>query len=207
MDGHSFILLSRQTLLRGLLRSALVSVNAAQRVSEFESFRELVKSSERADLLVIDCDTCWLTDRQAEEMLRHKLARWVVYLTDVPGAYHLHFVLRYGFQGLLHKRDSIEDFQMGVAAILRGSIYVSARIPAHDRNPFARILSDREVAAIRVMALQPVLKRAAQDLGVSLATLRTHRRNVFAKLSLGSQAELISFAVKVGLVSLHEPYQ
>lgn len=206
MDGHSFILLSRQSLLRGLLCTTLVDSHPTPRVSEFESFRELVKSGERADLLIVDCDTCFLTERQAEELVRHRYAKWVVYLTDVPGAYHLHCILRYGFQGMLHKRDSVEDFRLGVAAVLRGNIYVSARVPAHDRNLFVRMLSEREVAAIRAMVVQPVLKRAAQDLGVSLATLRTHRRNIFCKLELGSQAELISFAVKVGLVSLHEPF-
>ncbi|MBX3739304.1 MAG: response regulator transcription factor [Candidatus Didemnitutus sp.] len=197
-------MLSRQTLARALLRTALGEFGAARCLGEFVSVSDVVAAGHASDLLIVDCDTCPLSAREAEKLIRSHCMRRVIFITDVSGGYHLHVLLRYGFHGLLHKRDTVEEFRAGLAAVLRGNFYVSAQVDARERFYFARVLSEREVEVMRVMVLQPGIKNAAKSLAMSAATLRTHRRNVFAKLEIKSQTELIAFAARVGLVSLDE---
>lgn len=198
------MLLSQQALLRGLLRASLCTAHSAECVAEFSGIRDFLVASASGDALIVDCDTCRISSRHADEIARSRRARRVVFMTEMPGAYHLHCLFHHGFHGLLHKQDTVEEFNAGMSAVLAGNFFVSARVVANERHEFSRILSEREIVAIRAMALQPTLRRSAQELSVSLATMRTHRRNVFAKLGLRSQMHLVAFAVRTGVVSLDD---
>lgn len=202
--SFSFMVLSQQTLLRGLLRTSLCATHSAEWVAEYGAVDGFLAANSRSEVLILDCDTCRITELQADTITRSGRVRRVVFLTDVPGPYHVHCLFHFGFHGLLHKRDSVEEFDAGMSAVLAGSIFISARVRASERGAFGRILSERETAALRAMALHPTLRHAAEELSVSLATLRTHRRNIFAKLSLRSQTHLIAFAVRAGVVSTDE---
>lgn len=195
------MLLSQQALLRGLLRGSLCSAHSAECVAEFSGIKEFLVARASGDALIVDCDTCSISRRHADEITRSRRARRVVFVTDMPGAYHLHCLFHHGFHGLLHKRDTVEEFTSGMAAVLAGNFFVSARVVASERREFSRILSEREIVAIRAMVLHPTLTRSAQELNVSLATMRTHRRNIFAKLGLRSQMHLVAFGVRTGVVS------
>lgn len=201
---YSFTLLSRQTLVRALLRIALGELGGAICLGEFGSVSDVVAAGHSSDLVIVDCDTCQLSASEAAQLVRSHRGRRVIFVTDVSGGYHLHLLMRYGFHGLLHKRDTVEAFRAGVAAVLRGNLFVSAHVDARERFYFSRVLSEREVEVMRAMVLQPGIKNAAKVLSMSAATLRTHRRNVFSKLEIKSQTELIAFAARVGLVSLDE---
>lgn len=202
--SYSFIVLSQQSLLRGLLRTGLCATQSAEWVAEYASVDEFLAASSRSEALILDCDTCRIAERQADTILRSRRVRRIVLLTDTPGTYHVHCLFHFGFHGVLHKRDSVEEFEVGMSAVLSGSIFISARVRASDRGAFTRVLSEREIAVLRVMALHSTLRSAADELSVSLATLRTHRRNIFAKLGLRSQTHLVAFSVRAGVVSTDE---
>lgn len=198
------MVLSRQSLLRGLLRRNLSATHSAECVADYATVDEFLAASSRSEVLILDCDTCRLSDPQADAMIRSHRVRRVVFLTDTAGIYHVHCLFYYGFHGVLHKRDSVEEFDAGMSAVLAGSIFISAHVRADERVAFTRILSEREIAALRAMALHSTLPRAAEELDVSLATLRTHRRNIFAKLGFHSQMHLVAFSVRAGVVSTDE---
>ncbi len=202
--SYSFIVLSQQSLLRGLLRRSLCATHSAEWVADYATVDDFLTASSCSEVLVVDCDTCRVAESHANAIIRSRRVRRVVFLTDIPGTYHVHCLFFFGFHGVLHKRDSVEEFDAGMAAVLAGSIFISARVRASERGAFARVLSEREITALRAMALHPTLRSAAEELGVSLATLRTHRRNVFAKLGLRSQTHLVAFSVRAGVVSTDE---
>ncbi len=202
--SYSFMVLSQQSLLRGLLRTSLSATHSAEWVAEYATVDDFLAASSHSEALILDCDTCRITEAQADAIVRSRRVRRVVFLTDTPGTYHVHCLFHFGFHGVLHKRDSVEEFDAGMSAVLAGSIFISAHVRAGERGAFTRVLSEREITALRVMALHSTLRSAAEEMSVSLATLRTHRRNIFAKLGLHSQTHLVAFSVRAGVVSMDE---
>jgi len=63
-------------------------------------------------------------------------------------------------------------------------------------------LSPREREVLQLMAEGRATKEIAHDLGVSVKTVETHRRQVMEKLNLFSVAELTKYAVREGLTAL-----
>ncbi|MDQ6654892.1 MAG: response regulator transcription factor [Verrucomicrobiota bacterium] len=61
-------------------------------------------------------------------------------------------------------------------------------------------LTDRERETACLLAEAKTTKEIATDLGVSEKTIETHRANVFRKLRVRSVAELVRYALRVGLV-------
>lgn len=63
-------------------------------------------------------------------------------------------------------------------------------------------LTDREKQTACLIANCKSTKEIAVTLGLSIKTIETHRANVFAKLQVHSVAELVRYALRVGLVPL-----
>jgi DNA-binding NarL/FixJ family response regulator len=65
-----------------------------------------------------------------------------------------------------------------------------------------RTLTPREKETARLIAEGNSTKQIAAQLGVSVKTTETHRANIFAKLKVHTVAELVRYALRVGLVQL-----
>lgn len=62
------------------------------------------------------------------------------------------------------------------------------------------LLTEREIEVLRCLAHGAINKEIAEELGISLTTVITHRRNMMEKLQLRSVAELMLYAVRMGYV-------
>ena len=122
-------------------------------------------------------------------------------------------MLRAGAKGYLLKDDAFEELATAIRTILDNHIYLSPRISDTvlaayavgerngERSAFDR-LSPREREVLQLMAEGRATKEIAHDLGVSIKTIETHRRQVMEKLKLYSVAELTKYAVREGLTSV-----
>jgi DNA-binding NarL/FixJ family response regulator len=128
----------------------------------------------------------------------------VALLTDRPASYIAHLLLHRGLQGILHKRDSLEVFHSAVTTIMAGGLFVSPNICVGDRALFSRVLSDRETEVLQLLATGPTAASVGRQLGISAATVLTHRRNFMRKLGLRSELALGLFAVNSGLVAIEQ---
>ena len=63
-------------------------------------------------------------------------------------------------------------------------------------------LTDRERVVLKLIAEGRTSKEIAQVLEISLKTVITHRTNLMQKLGLHNKAELVKYAVRLGLVQL-----
>lgn len=71
--------------------------------------------------------------------------------------------------------------------------------PAGTAAPADRpLLSDREGEVLRLIAGGRINKEIAEELGIALTTVITHRRNIMEKLGVRSAAELVLAAVEAG---------
>lgn len=65
-------------------------------------------------------------------------------------------------------------------------------------------LTDREGEVLQLIAEGNTNAQIAECLGISQRTVETHRANLMDKLGLTTQAGLIRYAIRVGIVSLDE---
>jgi LuxR family maltose regulon positive regulatory protein len=68
-------------------------------------------------------------------------------------------------------------------------------------QPLIEPLSDRELEVLRLLDSDLDGPDIARELSVSLSTVRTHTRNVYAKLGVNSRRAAITRAGELGLLS------
>ena len=66
--------------------------------------------------------------------------------------------------------------------------------------PQLATLTERQRETARLIADCKSTKQIAATLGLSIKTIETHRANAFAKLQVHSVAELVRYALRIGLV-------
>ena len=126
---------------------------------------------------------------------------------------HITKAVEAGAVGYLVKDSADTELVKAVMAIADGKSYFSPAAAAvlldEYRRSIARrgvtdryeLLSDREREVLQLMAEGRSTKAIATLLGVSPATIETHRAHVFEKLDLHSVAEAVLYAVRRGLIS------
>ena len=126
---------------------------------------------------------------------------------------HIAKAVEAGAVGYLVKDSADTELVNAVMAVADGKSYFSPAAAAvlldEYRRSIARrgvtdrydLLSDREREVLQLMAEGRSTKAIATLLGVSPATIETHRAHVFEKLDLHSVAEAVLYAVRRGLIS------
>jgi two-component system, NarL family, invasion response regulator UvrY len=117
--------------------------------------------------------------------------------------------LRAGAAGYVNKESAAEDLSGAVRKVLAGGTHVSVRLaetlarslrtdassrPAHDR------LSDRELEVLRGLAGGKTVKQIGIELSLSEKTVSTYRTRLLEKMQMHTNAELIQYALREGLV-------
>jgi DNA-binding NarL/FixJ family response regulator len=89
----------------------------------------------------------------------------------------------------------------GLAArILAEFARLANRAPAYDRGADVPVLTPREKEVLDLIAANAMDKEIADELSVSLSTVKTHVRNILAKLHASSRYEAAAYAVRKGWV-------
>lgn len=203
--SNRICLVSHQHLFRTLLRDHLVQHLAAEIVAEVDAAAPLLALTvclNSVDLFIIDAD---LADASPLPVLctlraRHPAAK-IALITDVPGAYLADCVFRLELSGLLHKRDTLEQFVGAVQSILAGGLVVSSHIDLRGRSVFRGMVSDREIEVLALMAQGYAPSQIATQLEIVPDTVVKHKRACMVKLSIKTHHGLILFALASGLVS------
>jgi two-component system response regulator NreC len=107
-----------------------------------------------------------------------------------------------GALGYLTKDGSEADYVSALTSVAAGRRYVSRRLSAASLGSSIAptILSKREVAELRLVALGYTNKEIAVRLGVSVKTVETYKARIQEKLSVFSRAEMVHYAIEHGLV-------
>jgi DNA-binding NarL/FixJ family response regulator len=113
--------------------------------------------------------------------------------------------LRAGALGYVMKENATEELLRAIKKVLGGDIYVSERLAATfvrrslERKPIeSRVgierLSDRELQVFQLIAASYSTREIADEFGLSIKTIETHRENIKWKLGLQNGGELNRFA-------------
>ncbi|HSV16046.1 MAG TPA: response regulator transcription factor [Tepidisphaeraceae bacterium] len=226
VDDHQIL---RQGLLNLLHQHQDLKVvgQAGDGRSAVQMARELVP-----DVVVMDIAMPGLNgiDATRQLALAHPAAKVIALSMHVDRRF-AEEMLRAGAKAYLVKDGAFEELASAIRTVLEGRIYLSPRVaggemdqflhrdgggkgdggdgdgragasPARSApSAFAR-LSPREREVLQLMSEGRATKEIATDLGVSVKTIETHRRQLMEKLNLYSVAELTKYAVREGLTTL-----
>ena len=132
----------------------------------------------------------------------------VLVLTMYPEDQYAVRAIRAGAAGFLTKESAPEKLLEAVRKIAAGGRYVSAELAEtlaslvageSEGAPHQR-LSDREFEVFKMLARGRTVSQVAQELGLSVKTVSTHRVRILKKMGMGTNAELTHYAVKNGIV-------
>jgi DNA-binding NarL/FixJ family response regulator len=110
-------------------------------------------------------------------------------------------VLRCGASGYVNKKEAPEKMIDAIREVLRGEIYVSARVAdqllrrvrsgrAADEDPMAA-LTNRELEIFELIGRGLTVKQIAQKLSISQKTVEAHRDGIRGKLNLKNSYEVV----------------
>jgi DNA-binding NarL/FixJ family response regulator len=108
--------------------------------------------------------------------------------------------LKVGAKGYLLKDVAREEIADAVRTVAQGGTYLPARL-AHKLAGimFRTELTERELAVLRLMCEGKSNKEIGATLFISEGTVKTHVKNLFAKLDVNSRSEAVAAAIRRGL--------
>ncbi len=123
-------------------------------------------------------------------------------------------MLRAGASGYVLKKRAYEELVRAIREVMQGGKYLGADIARGVVDDYIELstsvgassafvaLTAREREVLQQIAEGKTTKETAGDLGVSVKTVETHRRNIIEKLHLHSVAELTKYAIREGVTSI-----
>lgn len=124
----------------------------------------------------------------------------VLVLSACASHHCLHSALAAGASGYLLNDEPVETIVAAVRGIAGGQQgWLSRRVAASLRDAWHDPLTPKETEVVRLLAEGNTAPEVASALGISTRTARNHLTNVYSKLDLHSQPELVAWAWRTGL--------
>jgi two-component system, NarL family, invasion response regulator UvrY len=163
------------------------------------------------DLLLMDIH---MPDRGGLDILKHVITGYpdvrVLIVSGLPEEQYARNVLRAGASGYLSKGGSADEFVKAVRIVMNGRRYVSAALaesmaaalenPGVQTQPLHNALSAREFQIFCKLASGATAGRIAEELSLSVKTVSTYRARILEKMGFTSNADIMSYAMRNGLV-------
>ncbi len=208
-DDH---ILFRQGIKAVLERSDALSV-----IGEASDGKEAIAKVDELvpDVVLMDIAMPEVNGLEATTQIkqRHPDVR-VLILTMYENEQYLQGMLHAGASGYVVKTANAEDLVSAIKAISSGYIYLYPSIARMLVNDYLKkieeqeklthheILTQREKEVLRYIAEDRKNKEIADILGISIATVQTHRTNIMEKIGAHDRTELVKYAISKGLITL-----
>jgi DNA-binding NarL/FixJ family response regulator len=176
--------------------------------------RSLLEAAEklRPDVIVVDIAMPKLNGLDAAQNLKQKMpAVKLIFMTMNEDPYLVGEAFRVGGSAFLLKQAAAFELTDAIETVLKGGSYVSPqatkglseillrdpKVREHTPEPTPR---QREV--IQLLAEGRTMKEVAQVLKITTRTVASHKYGVMDLLRIRSNAELVQYAIKRGIISV-----
>ena len=204
-------------LMREGLKALIEKEPDMQVVGEAEDGQSTVSLAGKSNPHIIVMDVS-MPDLNGIDATRKILAaNPQVKVVGLSGHSDHHFVremLTAGASAYILKHTASDELMRAIRTVMKGGKYLSPEVargvmdayvemskPLGKNQAFV-VLTDREREVLQLIAEGKSTKEVADDLGVSVTTVETHRRNIMDKLDLHSVAELTKYAIREGITSV-----
>jgi len=158
------------------------------------------------DLALVDVDLPKLDGLELVKRLLEKMpAVRLITMTGRMDPYTIWRVSQSGVHGYTEKTLRPEVLVDAIRLVAAGGTYFSPVFQKVKQEwlsqpeAFQKILSDREQEVLRRVVAGRDDERVAKELGISIATVSVHRKNIRSKLELHNDRELVAYAREWGL--------
>ncbi|MEU0503848.1 response regulator transcription factor [Nocardia sp. NPDC005998] len=168
----------------------------------------------RPDVVLMDIRMPGVDGIEATRRLRSALPDppKVIVITTFENDEHVYDALRVGASGFIRKRAPVQQIAHAIRLVATGDsvlfpdavrrLAAGRPVRRHAATGRATALTGRETETLRLMAKGQSNPEVAEQLQVSLETVKTHVGNVLAKLGASNRTQAVVFAYEAGLVGL-----
>jgi len=205
-DDHALVRAGIRALVEKI--EGVVVVGEAGKGSEA---LELVEEH-RPDLMLLDLT---MPDGGGFEVLAHVRKQFpeiraIVLTVHEAGEYAIR-ALREGAAGFLLKSAASTELEQAIQTVISGERYISPETSKKivdevgkgtTKRELLDTLSPRQREVLRLIAEGRTTKQIAQELGISVKTVETHRAQLMERLGIRDVAGLVRYAILVGLIDV-----
>ena len=166
------------------------------------------------DLVLMDLDMPNMSGLAVTEVLCRELPQIKVLILSMHRrAEYLHRILHSGARGYVLKEATSEELVKAIETVNAGETFFSPDIARLALNQFVQgsgdgpdleELTHREREVLVLIAEGLSNKEIANNLGVGVRTIETHRERIMRKLAIHSVAGLTRFAIAKGLITFRD---
>jgi two-component system response regulator NreC len=205
------------TLFRHGMRKIIEERPEWEIVAEVGDGREAVRQclEHKPNVAVIDVGMPLLNGIDATQQIVRKIPETKVLVVSMHSdEVYVTRALQAGATGYMLKDSAGKDLLNGIASVAAGKAYFSPAIASLMLDDYVRrvagvggladryeTLSAREREIFQLIAEARTNKEVAELLGISPATVETHRSRILQKLDIHNTAELVLYAVRRGVIS------
>ena len=203
-------------LIRRSIASFLRSESDLDVVGECANGQELLQlvAHLRPAVVIIDLAIAGLNGVEATKRIKElsKSTRVIALSDHIEGAY-VRAMLDAGAVGYIVKSGAAQDLMQAVRKATHGKIHLSAEVSAvvkrsqrsgsrklHAEAHLPPQLSPRERQVLQLIAESRSSKEIAVKLGISEATVKSHRKHIMEKLDIHDAPGLTRHAIRIGLI-------
>lgn len=164
----------------------------------------------KPDLIVVDVGMPLLNGLDAARRIREQMPQIkFVFLTMQDDPNLAAAALELGEIAFVLKHSGKKELFQAIDEVLHGKSYLTPRLRAEDwvaekarARQFSKELTPRQREVVQLFAEGRPIKEIAWHLGLSEKTVEFHKHHIMESFNLRSNAELVLFALKQGLISI-----
>lgn len=214
MEPIRVLIADDHALVRAGIRALVEKIKGVVVVGEAGKGTEALELVEELepDLMLLDLT---MPDGGGFDVLAHVKKQFpeirVIVLTVHEAGEYAIRALREGAAGFLPKSAASTELEQAIQTVIGGEVYISAEMSrktmlevgqGKTKRDLLATLSPRQREVLRLIALGKTTKQIAQELGISVKTVETHRAQLMERLSIRDVAGLVRYAILVGLIDV-----
>lgn len=166
------------------------------------------------DIIIMDIEMPGLDGIETAKQIMSESGEKILALSAYSEIQYVQKMLKAGAKGYLLKECVINELSRAIRKIVNGGIYISEQLTqdvvsdyvkrlSQVENSALAILTKKEIEVLKLIAKGVPRIQIAHKLYTTPGTVSTHRQNAMEKLGLSTNADLVMFAIREGIITLN----